>query len=167
MLSMPAPRGEGTRGGSGLAASYTISVNPRLLRLCHCPWLLLAACAATPELVYATDQDAGVLVDATMSASDAGVTGDAGGMADALADATPALDAANIDAGPDGAPGCAAGIVPAGGDRCCGDVPCVDRSGNGCTCSACAGLGCGGNKPWCCINGNQVASCKPDSKACK
>ncbi len=114
----------------------------------------LAACADTPDLTYAPNGDAGVDATSTADAGDSGV-GKADGAADAAGDGA---------ASADGATGCATGSPPPGATRCCGTVPCVDRSGNGCNCGDCDALACPG---WCCVNGNQQVLCTQSSKACK
>ncbi len=119
--------------------------------------VLLTACAATPDIAYVADGDAGA--DATATAD-----GSSGGLKDAALDAPQGQDGAADAGGADGATGCATGTPPAGADRCCGAVPCVDRSGNGCNCADCAPLGC---SAWCCIGGNQKVSCKANASSCR
>ncbi len=116
---------------------------------------LVGGCAATPDLTYSAD------ADATGGPRD-------GGAADAATDAAAGHDAdAGRDALPNegGAIGCPS-TPPPGAETCCGAVPCLDKSGNGCSCSACANLGCGTGQ-WCCTDGNQTTSCKPNAASCK
>ena len=118
--------------------------------------VLPTACVETPPLVFASDEASAPAPDAAAPASDAAREA----AFDAATDGVVDIDGDVMDA----ADQCVNGVPPPGGNLCCGNVPCVDRSGNGCDCAVCASLACSG---WCCVNSNQKASCKNKATACK